>query len=154
LVEPAAQDQGVALTLEVRSELPLILADPERVTLVFQHIVENGIKFSPHGGTVQVTLTDHPDHVQVAVRDQGIGIAQEHLKRIFDRFYQIDSSLTRRFEGTGLGLSIAKRIIEAHGGKIWVKSKLGKGSTFYFTLPKSNHGGENEPTQPPGRTIL
>jgi signal transduction histidine kinase len=154
LVGSAAEDQGVALTLEVKSELPLILADPERVTLVFQHIVENGIKFSPHGGTVQVTLTERPDHVQVAVRDQGIGIAQAQLERIFDRFYQIDSSLTRRFEGTGLGLSIAKRIIEAHGGKIWVKSKLGKGSIFYFTLPKSNHGAENEPMQPPGQIVL
>ncbi len=135
-----AEKQGVLLQLEMPPRLPLILADPERVTLVFQNLLENAIKFSPNGGTIQVNIEEQRDCVQVAVTDQGIGIARDQQKRIFDRFYQIDSSATRRFEGTGLGLSIAKRIIEAHGGRIWVKSRLGKGSAFFFNLPKSGQG--------------
>jgi two-component system sensor histidine kinase VicK len=105
--------------------------------LVFQHLLENAIKFSPDGGSVQVVIEDQAECIQVAVSDQGIGIPQDQLDRIFERFYQIDSSLKRQFEGTGLGLTIAKRIVEAHGGRIWVKSRLGKGSVFYFDIPKS-----------------
>jgi len=100
-------------------------------------LLNNAIKFSPSGGEVRVHLEEHPDYIQVAVSDKGIGIAQEQLDRIFDRFYQVDGSATRCFEGTGLGLAITKRIVEAHGGRIWVKSRMGKGSTFFFTLPKS-----------------
>ena len=135
--QPAADRQGVSLRLTITPDLPLILADPERITLVFQHLLENAIKFSPNGGVVQVVMKEKPDNIQVSVSDQGIGIAKEQQKRIFDRFYQIDSSATRRYEGTGVGLSIAKRIVEAHGGDIWVQSRLGKGSSFSFSLPKS-----------------
>jgi signal transduction histidine kinase len=135
--QPAAEKQGVALGLAVAPDLPLVLADPVRVTLVFKHLLENAIKFSPSGGAVRVEVSDHPTSIQVAVSDQGIGISRHQLNRIFERFYQIDSSAKRRYEGTGLGLNIAKRIVEAHGGKIWAKSQLGKGSVFYFDLPKS-----------------
>jgi PAS domain S-box-containing protein len=138
--QPAAEKQGVSLDLAVVPDLPLVLADPVRVTLVFQHLLENAIKFSPNGGAVRVKVSDEPDCIQVAVSDQGIGISRHQLDRIFGRFYQIDSSAKRRFEGTGLGLTIAKRIVEAHGGRIWAKSRLGKGSVFYFDLPKSLQG--------------
>jgi K+-sensing histidine kinase KdpD len=132
-----AERQGVTLFLKT-AQLPLILTDPERIRLVFQHLVENAIKFSPNGGTVQVQLEERTDCLQVCVSDQGIGISRDQMQRIFERFYQIDSSAARRFEGTGLGLSIVKRIVEAHDGKIWVKSRLRKGSSFFFTLPKSH----------------
>jgi PAS domain S-box-containing protein len=135
--QTVAQQQGVTLQLETPPQLPLILADPERIILVFQHLLENAIKFSPNGGTVHVHLKERVDCIQVSVGDQGIGISQDEMQRIFERFYQIDSSAKRRFEGTGLGLSIVKRIVEAHDGEIWVKSRLGKGSTFFFTLPRS-----------------
>jgi signal transduction histidine kinase len=135
--QSAAENQGVSLDLEVAPDLPLVLTDPVRVTLVFKHLLENAIKFSPSGGAVRVVVSNHPACIQVSVSDQGIGISQHQLDRIFDRFYQIDSSAKRRYEGTGLGLNIAKRIVEAHGGKIWAKSRLGKGSVFYFDLPKS-----------------
>jgi signal transduction histidine kinase len=138
--QEAAEQQEVALQLNVPGHLPLVLADPERILLVFQHLLDNAIKFSPDGGLVQVSIEEQTDHIQVAVRDQGIGMSQDQLDRIFERFYQVDSSATRRFEGTGLGLSIAKGIVEAHGGKVWVKTRLGKGSTFYFSLPKSRRG--------------
>lgn len=140
----AADSQGVTLQLTAPSDLPLILADPERVTVVFQHLVENGIKFSPNGGLVEVLLEEQPDVIQVAISDQGIGMAQEQLDRIFERFYQVESSARRRFEGTGLGLTIVKRIVEAHGGRVWVKSRIGKGSTFFFSLPKSRLGNTDQ----------
>jgi signal transduction histidine kinase len=136
-VQDAAEQQGVSLQVQIPSQLPLILADPERITLVFQHLMDNAIKFSPNGGLVQVRLVEQAEHILIAVSDQGIGIAKDQQKRIFDRFYQIDSSASRRFEGTGLGLNIARRIVEAHGGKIWLKSRIGKGSTFFFALPRS-----------------
>jgi signal transduction histidine kinase len=136
-LQAEAKRQDVMLVLNVPHELPPILADPERITVVFQQLVGNAIKFSPNGGQVQVRLTEQYDCIQVAVSDQGIGIPSSQVDRIFDRFYQIDSSSKRRFEGVGLGLSVTKRIVEAHGGQISVRSKLGKGSIFYFTLPKS-----------------
>jgi PAS domain S-box-containing protein len=135
--QPEAAQQSASLHLNAPAELPLVLADPVRLALVFQHLLENAIKFSPDGGSVQVVIEDQAECIQVAVSDQGIGIPQDQLDRIFERFYQIDSSLKRQFEGTGLGLTIAKRIVEAHGGRIWVKSRLGKGSVFYFDIPKS-----------------
>lgn len=138
--QAAADEQDISLHLEAPPDLPLVLGDPYRLALLFQNLLHNAIKFSVNGGEVRVRLTEQTDHIQVAISDQGIGIAQDQLERIFERFYQIDSSSTRRFEGTGLGLAIAKRIVEAHGGEIRVKSQVGKGSTFYFTLPKSRKG--------------
>jgi len=146
--QDAADAQGVALQLQIPSQLPLILADPERITLVFQQLLENAIKFSPNGGLVQIRIEEQADHIEVAISDQGIGITQDQLDRIFERFYQIDSSVRRRTEGTGLGLSITKRIIEAHGGKIWVKSRLGKGSIFFFSLPKTRPGQSQKYNNP------
>jgi two-component system sensor histidine kinase VicK len=102
---------------------------------VFDNLLGNAIKFSPDGGTVTVRAEPEADRVLVIVEDQGIGIPEDQLDKIFDRFYQVDGSMTRRFGGTGLGLAIVKQIIEAHGGQIWARSELGKGSSFYFTLP-------------------
>jgi len=79
---------------------------------------------------------DRGDHAEVSVQDTGIGIPPDKLDRIFERFYQVDGSTRRRFGGMGLGLAIVKRIVEAHGGRVWAESELGKGSTFYFTIPK------------------
>jgi signal transduction histidine kinase len=138
--QDAADKQNVSLQMQSPSQPPLVLADPVRLKLVFQHLIENAIKFSPNGGAVQVELEDQAELVFVSIRDQGIGIARDKLDQIFERFYQIDSSARRRFEGAGLGLTIVKRIIEAHGGTIGVKSRLGKGSEFYFDLPKSLDG--------------
>jgi signal transduction histidine kinase len=81
------------------------------------------------------------------VADEGVGIPQDHQQRIFERFYQVDGSARRRFAGVGLGLAIAKRIVEAHGGKIWVESEIDKGSTFHFTLPKYQQEAYRQPFQ-------
>jgi signal transduction histidine kinase len=97
----------------------------------------NAIKFSPRGGTITIVVEDGGDVIQVTVADTGIGIPLDKLDRIFDRFYQVDGSATRRFGGAGLGLAIVRRIIEAHAGRIWVESQMGKGSSFIFQLPKT-----------------
>ncbi len=129
--------QNTSLHLDAPPNLPLILGDTDRLMQVFQNLLNNAIKFSPSGGEIRMQLQEQADCIQIAISDQGIGIAQVQLERIFERFYQVDGSATRRFEGAGLGLTIAKRIVQAHGGEIWAQSRLGKGSTFYFTLPKS-----------------
>lgn len=109
--------------------------DDKRLGQVFDNLIGNAIKFSPSGELVTVRLRSQSDRVQVKIADTGIGISKEQLGKIWDRFYQIDSTSTRRFAGTGLGLAIVKRIIEAHGGEITVESTVGQGTTFCFTLP-------------------
>jgi signal transduction histidine kinase/putative methionine-R-sulfoxide reductase with GAF domain len=115
--------------------LPQVLADPRRTRQVVRNLVENAVKYSPAGGTVTILAQVSQDRVQVSVADQGIGIKPDDVERVFDRFYQVDSASTRRVGGSGLGLAICKAIVEAHSGCIWVESRPGVGSTFYFTLP-------------------
>jgi signal transduction histidine kinase len=103
---------------------------------VFDNLLGNAIKFSPEGGQIIVTVEDAGSMVQVSVADQGVGIPPDQLERIFERFYQVDGSARRRFPGVGLGLTIAKRIVEAHGGRIWAVSEPGNGSAFHFAIPK------------------
>ena len=114
---------------------------PRRLEEVFDNLLSNALKFSPDGGEIKVQAQMKNGAVEVSVADQGIGVPIEEQERIFERFYQVDSTTTRRFEGTGLGLSIVKQIIEGHGGQVWVASPTlndasGRGSTFYFTVPK------------------
>jgi two-component system sensor histidine kinase VicK len=102
---------------------------------VLRNLVENAVKYSPEGGPIVLTARARPDDVQISVSDQGIGIEEQQLPHIFDRFYQVDSASTRKVGGSGLGLSICKAIVEAHHGNLWVESQPGVGSTFHFTLP-------------------
>jgi PAS domain S-box-containing protein len=115
--------------------LPLVQADPRRTRQVLRNLVENAVKYSPQGGPITVAAVVGGDSVQVSVSDEGLGIEPEHLDRVFDRFYQVDSASTREVGGAGLGLSICQAIVEAHEGRIWAESDLGAGSTFHFTLP-------------------
>jgi signal transduction histidine kinase len=99
--------------------------------------VGNAIKFTPPQGKISIKTHSLENKMcQIDVSDTGIGIPQESIKAIFDEFYRIDNPINQKVKGTGLGLSLVKRIVEAHGGNIWVKSKLNEGSTFSFTLPK------------------
>lgn len=137
---------GLAVEIKIAPDLPQVLGDVGRLGEVLDNLVGNAIKFSPNGGTMTIqaepTLADFPNGnqqaqagVKVVIRDQGIGIAEDQLSRVWDRFYQVDGTKTRRFSGTGLGLAIVKRIIEAHGGLVGVESQLGVGSSFWFILP-------------------
>jgi predicted ATPase/signal transduction histidine kinase len=149
----APQLHAHGLTLE--SELPTgpvwAHADAGRISQVILNLVGNAVKFTPRGGRLCVVMRETPDGLRVEVRDSGIGIAPEHVPKLFQKFYQVDSSTTREAGGVGLGLSIAQSIIEAHGGQIGLESTPGEGSTFYFTLPREPQGApirpENAPTE-------
>ncbi len=131
-----ASQAGLEFILEDPGAPVIVWGDRERLSQVLDNLLHNAVKFSPNGGRITVRVQDLEDRVQVSVQDTGIGIPSDKLERIFERFYQVDGSTKRRFGGMGLGLAIVKRIVEAHGGQVWVESELGKGSTFYFTIPK------------------
>jgi two-component system, OmpR family, phosphate regulon sensor histidine kinase PhoR len=130
-----AERNGLSLKVEFHEALPPILADFSRVQGVLVNLVHNAIKFTPSGGEILVQARPQPDSVCFSVKDTGIGIPENEHWRIFERFYKVDRS--RASGGTGLGLAIARHLVEAHGGKIWVESELGKGAVFYFTIPKA-----------------
>lgn len=131
-----AQDRDIALTLHAPDGLPLVVADGLRMDQVFTNLLGNALKFTSPGGQIDVTVREIPTEIVVDLRDSGMGIPPEHLGRIFDRFYRVPLPAGERIEGSGLGLSICKAIVEEHGGRIWVESVVGQGSTFSFTLPK------------------
>jgi signal transduction histidine kinase/putative methionine-R-sulfoxide reductase with GAF domain len=131
----AGEKAGIRIQIDFPSGLPPVYGDAKRLGQVFDNLLGNAIKFSPHGGVISVRLSQVSNAVQVVVRDTGIGMPSDRLEHIWKRFYQIDGASTRRFAGAGLGLAIVKRIIDAHHGNIWVESELGKGSTFCFTVP-------------------
>ncbi|MEJ5311892.1 MAG: GAF domain-containing protein [Anaerolineae bacterium] len=127
-------DSPLTFTVEAEPDLPPIQADPLRITQVLNNLISNAYKFTEAGG-VTVHAYQENGEVCIAVEDTGIGIAEKDLATVFERFRQVDGSFTRRAEGTGLGLSITQRLVEMHGGRITVRSKLGEGSTFTVYLP-------------------
>jgi signal transduction histidine kinase len=133
-VEPLAAEKDLELKVTVPSDLERGKGDEQRISQVFLNLVGNAIKFTEKG-EVKVEVTTSDGMFLVSVSDTGPGLSEADQEKIFDEFHQADSSSTREKGGTGLGLSIAKRIIEMHGGRIWVESSLGKGSIFWFTLP-------------------
>ena len=141
-LEPLAVAKRQAFLLEIPEELPPIIADRGKVKQILYNLLSNAVKFTKEGGRVGVrakySRSDHTQpQVEIAVWDTGIGIAPEDLKRVFLEFEQVDSSYVRQQEGTGLGLALTQRLVEAHGGRIWVESTPGAGSTFTFVLPAS-----------------
>jgi GAF domain-containing protein len=135
MVRERAGNHGIALKVDVAPDLDLIEADPRKVKQVLFNLLSNAVKFTPDGGRVEIAARRGNGDVIVTVTDTGIGIAPEDQERIFEEFQQARRQSERSREGTGLGLALAKRFIELHGGRIWVMSELGKGSTFSFTLP-------------------
>jgi GAF domain-containing protein/anti-sigma regulatory factor (Ser/Thr protein kinase) len=142
--ESLAQNKKLALKTDVAKSLPIGLGDEQRITQVLLNLVGNAIKFTD-AGQVRVTAKAINGHFAVSVADTGPGIPEEHQSRIFEQFHQVDSSNTKAKGGTGLGLAIAKQIVEMHGGRIWVESILGKGSTFQMELPTRAEFRKREP---------
>ncbi len=139
-LRPHAERNGVQVTWENMDGFPPVWADAERMQRVLTNLIHNAIKFTPENGLIRIKaeLTEdigHESEIIISVKDSGDGISSEDLPRVFERFFKSDRARTRGQGGTGLGLAITKHLVEAHGGRIWVKSKEGKGSTFYFTLP-------------------
>jgi two-component system phosphate regulon sensor histidine kinase PhoR len=128
-----AERNGLNLSIECPNDLPAVMADANRIQQVLVNLLHNAIKFTASGGQVAVLAKQQDHSVQFSVTDTGIGIASDDLPRIFERFYKVDRS--RATSGTGLGLAIARHLVESHGGRIWAESQVGKGSTFYFTIP-------------------
>jgi signal transduction histidine kinase len=140
LNQPLAAKKGLVLRADVPTTLPCMHADREKLTHVLGNLVGNAIHFTPEGGRVWIAAheragTRSARELLIEVGDTGIGIAPEHHELIFREFAQVDSSTSRQHHGTGLGLAIARKLVELHGGRIWVESALGEGSRFYFTIP-------------------
>jgi signal transduction histidine kinase len=136
-MRPLAQEYQVTLELLPVRIQASVLGDEETLEQVFTNLISNAIKYNRPQGTVKIGLKEEQNFVTVEVRDTGVGIAKEHLPHIFDQFYQVHRSESKKMKGTGLGLSIAKKIVESHNGSIQVSSELGIGSTFTVLLPKS-----------------
>ena len=130
-----AHQQRVTLISNLGSMLPTVTGDRERLEQVLTNLIGNAIKFSEVGGEVVVSAARQEREIQIAVKDNGVGISPQELEQIFARYYQAESHTKRSTKGSGLGLHIAQKIVEAHGGRIWAESEVGQGSTFYFTLP-------------------
>lgn len=128
----AAEEMGIRLESRIGDELPPLDADRDRLLQIFDNLLSNAIKFTRQGGTVLLEAEQDEPWVRFSVADTGAGIPEELRAHLFDRFWQARSSDRR---GLGLGLAIAKGLVEAHGGRIWVESQLGEGTTFYFTMP-------------------
>jgi signal transduction histidine kinase len=127
--------ESVRVEISAPEDLPTLPADPDRLGQVLANLVENAIKYSPDGGTVQVSIEAMADRVRFAVRDEGLGIPVAEHERIFTKFYRLDPNLTRGVGGTGLGLYICRELVRRMDGRIWVVSRPGGGSTFFLDLP-------------------
>lgn len=147
------------LLMDVSPDLPPFYLDRDKVRVILNNLIGNAVKYSPEGGEVVLRaeailspeqaggIPTPPPCLLVSVEDQGIGIPEEALPHIFDRFYRADNTVTRQIGGTGLGLTIAKALVELHGGNIWAQSTVGRGSTFYFTLPLRDRPPEEQTAQ-------
>ncbi len=130
-----ASNKGINIFFDSNTEEKIIACDPVQIERVILNLLSNAIKYTQKSGNIWVTISDHGEKVEIAIKDTGIGIALDKQKCIFDRFQQVDSSLTRRCEGSGIGLSIVKALVEKHNGTITLNSQLGKGSEFIVEIP-------------------
>jgi signal transduction histidine kinase/GGDEF domain-containing protein len=145
--KPQVDGKSIKLQVEVPPEGPAIYGDREKVEQILTNLVGNALKFTPEGGEIVISVKPYDgdgNMMAIAVKDSGIGIPSDQLDKIFEKFHQVEGSLQRSVGGTGLGLAITKGLVEAHQGKIFVESEVGKGSTFTFTLPVSE-GERREP---------
>jgi GAF domain-containing protein len=135
-VRERAVKHGITLDLDVDDRLGEYVGDERKIKQILLNLLSNAVKFTPEGGRISITANKTDNGAEISVSDTGIGIAPEDQPRIFEEFRQVGSDSTHKTEGTGLGLTLAKKFVELHGGKIWVESEIGKGSTFSFTLPE------------------
>jgi signal transduction histidine kinase len=138
----SAKKGGVQLLAEIEPSPP-VFGDPGQLRRIFDNLIGNALKFTPAGGHILIRLRPDQDSVVLEVIDTGIGIPPNQVGRVFERFYQVDGSMTRRYGGTGLGLALVKEIVEAHGGTVQLESSLGHGSKFSIRLPKYEREDEN-----------
>ena len=133
IVQPSAEGKGIGLQIDIPPRLPMVNLDVDMIRRVIINLMDNSIKYTPEGGQVTVSARSNPTEVVVSVRDTGPGIPSDQHTRIFAKFARLQREASPK--GIGLGLTFCKLAIEAHGGKIWVESQVGQGSTFSFRLP-------------------
>ncbi len=134
----SAEQKKLKIEVNCPKKMPAVRGDAMRLRDVIQNLLDNAVQYTPAGGRIVVTASAKNGDVVFDVSDNGIGIPQADLERIFERFYRVDDARSREAGGTGLGLAIAKHIVEAHAGKIWVESTVGEGSSFHFSIPIAN----------------
>ncbi len=135
LIKGRAARHGIALDIDIDPQLGEFVGDERKIKQVLLNLLSNAVKFTPEGGRIGVKAGLADGAVEISVSDTGIGIAPKDQEAIFEEFRQVGSDEARKVEGTGLGLTLTKKFVEMHGGRIWVESEVGKGSTFRFTLP-------------------
>lgn len=137
MLQPMLHDKSINLTVKVPASLPVVTADPDRVTQVFYNLLSNAIRYTPEHGQIDIIASTSKDKnfAEITVKDNGEGIPSDDLPLIFNHFYRVDEARARKTGGTGVGLAITKLLVEAHSGTITATSKLGEGSSFTFTLP-------------------
>ncbi len=129
------RDNNYSISRDVTEEAVFVDIDPDRIVQVLDNVMNNAIKYSPDGGTITTKMDVKIDHVMLSIKDEGLGIPEEDLESIFERFYRVDRARSRAMGGSGLGLAISREVIEQHNGRIWAESVERKGTTFYITLP-------------------
>ena len=134
--KPLWNDKEQTITTHVPEGIE-VRGDKQKITAIFTNLISNAIKYTYEGGRINIMAVDRGEDIRVCVSDTGIGIPEKHLPKIFERFYMVNTSLTRKSESLGLGLSIIREYVKLHGGRIWATSEHGKGSKFFFTLPKT-----------------
>jgi len=142
-LESFAESNEVTLRSDMNSAL-VVDADEKALNMILSNLISNAIKFNKKGGSVEIEAKREDSVMKLSVTDTGMGIPKKEVGKVFDKFYQTDASIKRKYPGTGLGLAITKGLVEAHGGKIWVESELGKGTKFYFTLPLDVKAGQKQ----------
>jgi signal transduction histidine kinase len=135
LMQPQIQEKNIALHVRIEDHLPLIVGNKSSVEAMFINLINNAIKYTPSEGQVNIGMSENAQNVQIEVSDTGIGVENEDIPRIFDKFYRVRSEVTKNISGTGLGLSIVKNVVDAHHGAINVESKVGEGTLFTILLP-------------------
>jgi len=131
---PALEKKGLTYSTNIPENIDVVQSDKRRVEQILLNLISNAVKFTEQGG-IRIDCSCTDGSVQVSVTDSGIGMKEEDMNKLFQAFQQVDSGITRKFEGTGLGLYICKKLLELLGGRIWVTSTWGQGSTFCFSLP-------------------
>lgn len=137
-MEPFAAQKDLTIAVKLPPELPLVDVDCDRIGQVLRNMINNAISYSSPGGTITISARVRMAMVELSVEDEGVGIDPKHLPHIFDRFYRADRSRARATGGSGLGLAIARQIIEAHGGRVQIKSVPDRGTIVIFTMPVSD----------------
>ncbi|MDT8395532.1 MAG: ATP-binding protein [bacterium] len=142
---PKYEEKNISVEIHAEEDMPKVYWDFQKMLQVFQNLLDNALKFTPSGGRIEIHASSKSDFIELRVADNGIGIPKDRLDQVFERFYQVDSSSTRRYGGSGLGLSIVREIVMAHNGKVFVESEEGRGTAFLILMPT----GESEKIKEP-----